>query len=109
MTTSDIIYTHHLSSYQKLYWWGAGEWVYEADEARFTHRGVECRVVRSGSELGIILGEDWQKCDHCYGGFLCGYVQISLEHPWAKKDWIDIYADVHGGLTYGQAQDDQTY
>lgn len=33
-------------------------------------------------------------------GHLCGYVGLSKEHKFYGKDYDDIYADVHGGVTY---------
>lgn len=29
-----------------------------------------------------------------------GYIGVPPEHPWYRKDYDDISADVHGGLTY---------
>lgn len=38
-------------------------------------------------------------------GALCGYVGIPPNHPWFGKDYDDdeIYAEVHGGLTFAGA------
>lgn len=36
-------------------------------------------------------------------GFRCGYVRVPLGHPWHGKDYNDIEADVHGGLTFSEA------
>ena len=33
-------------------------------------------------------------------GFLLGYLAIPQGHPWFEKDYDDIVALVHGGLTY---------
>lgn len=35
--------------------------------------------------------------DHGYG---CGYVGVPPEHPWYGKNYDDINASVHGGLTW---------
>lgn len=32
----------------------------------------------------------------------CGYVRIPQGHPWHGKDYDDIDADVHGGLTFAK-------
>ena len=38
-------------------------------------------------------------------GYRCGYVRIPAGHPWHGKDYDDIepYPDVHGGLTFAEA------
>jgi hypothetical protein len=33
-------------------------------------------------------------------GHLCGYVGLPKEHKLYGKDYDDIYADVHGGVTF---------
>jgi len=33
-------------------------------------------------------------------GYGCGYVGVPTEHPWYGKDYDQIDADVHGGLTW---------
>lgn len=35
-------------------------------------------------------------------GFRCGYVKVNPGHPWHGKDYNDIEASVHGGLTFGE-------
>ena len=35
-------------------------------------------------------------------GFLLGYLAIPQGHPWFGKDYDDIEAEVHGGLTYSK-------
>jgi hypothetical protein len=37
-------------------------------------------------------------------GFRCGYVCLPLGHPWHGKDYDEVEADVHGGLTYAKAE-----
>ena len=34
------------------------------------------------------------------GGALCGYVAVEPGHPWFEKDYDDVPADAHGGLTF---------
>ena len=33
-------------------------------------------------------------------GHLCGYIGVPTSHPWYGKDYDEVEADVHGGLTY---------
>lgn len=35
-------------------------------------------------------------------GYRCGYVRVPKGHPWHGKDYDDIDADVHGGLTFAE-------
>ena len=36
-------------------------------------------------------------------GYRCGYVRIPAGHPWHGKHYDDIAAEVHGGLTFADA------
>ena len=36
-------------------------------------------------------------------GYRCGYVRIPAGHPWHGKDYDNIAAEVHGGLTFADA------
>ena len=36
-------------------------------------------------------------------GYRCGYVRIPAGHPWHGKDYDNIAAEVHGGLTFAGA------
>lgn len=65
--------------------WGPGPWQDEPDKEQFADEatGLPCLVKRSP-----------------LGGNLCGYVGVSEGHPWLGKDYDDIDAEVHGGLTY---------
>ncbi len=38
-------------------------------------------------------------------GAWCGYVAVPPGHPWHGKDYDDVYAEVHGGLTYADECD----
>ncbi|MEK9810388.1 MAG: hypothetical protein VW362_08065 [Candidatus Nanopelagicales bacterium] len=40
--------------------------------------------------------------EHPTGGHLCGYIGVTPGHPWYGKDYEEIGADVHGGLTFAQ-------
>jgi hypothetical protein len=82
---------HELTSDEKLAAWGCGEWVEEPDYLEFTYReyiGIVNRIYYK-HECGILEL-----------GHLCGYVQIPAGHPWHGKDYDEIEADCHGGLTY---------
>lgn len=49
------------------------------------HCGLKFHVIHNGS------------------GYRCGYVRVPLGHPWHGKDYGDVDADVHGGLTFAEA------
>ena len=51
---------------------------------------------------GEHLGFEWTVI-HNRMGYRCGYVKVPLSHPWHGKSYGDLYADVHGGLTFAQA------
>lgn len=38
-------------------------------------------------------------------GHRCGYVLVPAEHPMFGKHYDDVEVDVHGGLTYAEAED----
>jgi len=65
--------------------WGPGPWQDEPDKEQYADEatGLPCLVKRSN-----------------LGGNLCGYVGVSEGHPWFGKDYGEIDAEVHGGLTY---------
>lgn len=64
--------------------WGDGPWVNEPDKKQWQDEetGLPCLIHRN--RLGA----------------LCGYVGVPAGHPWFEKDFLDIYPEVHGGLTY---------
>jgi len=64
--------------------WGPGPWTDEPDKEQFTDEGtgLPCLVKRN------------------HFGSLCGYVGVSEGHPWFAKDYSDLPANVHGGLTF---------
>jgi len=64
--------------------WPRGEWDSEPDKAQWTDEatGLPCLVVRGPS------------------GALCGYVGVAEGHPWFGKDYDDVDAECHGGLTF---------
>lgn len=39
---------------------------------------------------------------HNLSGYRCGYLRVTLGHPWFGKDYNDIDVDVHGGLTFSE-------
>ena len=67
------------------------EWMQEPNREEWEHQGYMCQIVR-----------------HPQAGHLCGYVGIPEGHPWFKKDYSDIDADVHGGLTYAAYGHDES-
>lgn len=50
-----------------------------------THRGFEFVTVHNGM------------------GYRCGYVRVPNGHPWHGKGYDAVSADVHGGLTFADA------
>jgi hypothetical protein len=60
------------------------EWDNEPDRKHWidTESGLDCLIVRN--RLGA----------------LCGYVGVPQGHSWYGKDYADVDADVHGGLTF---------
>jgi hypothetical protein len=42
-------------------------------------------------------------------GYRCGYICIPKGHPWFSKDYDDIDAFVHGGLTFARYDDEDSY
>jgi hypothetical protein len=53
--------------------------------AEGTHKGFEWAIVHNGN------------------GYRCGYVKVIPGHPWFQKSWNEIDAEVHGGLTFAEA------
>jgi hypothetical protein len=51
---------------------------------------------------GEHLGFAWV-VTHNRIGYRCGYVRVPLGHPWYGQEYDDIGADVHGGLTFAEA------
>jgi hypothetical protein len=69
--------------------WGSGPWDNEPDKMQYWDAEHGFPVVIKRGPMGI----------------LCGYVGVSLGHPWYGKryDKVDVHGDyvsVHGGLTY---------
>ena len=61
----------------------SGVWDGEPDLLEFRVFGFECHAKRHDSM-----------------GHLCGYIEVDADHPWYGKDYNNVDADVHGGLTY---------
>lgn len=55
-------------------------------------------VLATGSHLGF----EWSIV-HNTMGYRCGYVKVERGHPWFGKGYDDIEAEVHGGLTFAEA------
>lgn len=61
-----------------------GPWMDEPDHVEFKSHGMPCILMRS------LISFTW-----------CGYVALSKNHPYFKKDYNKIPVKVHGGLTFG--------
>lgn len=42
---------------------------------------------------------------HNRRGYRCGYVRVPLGHPWHGKGWADLNVEVHGGVTFAEADE----
>lgn len=62
--------------------WPCGEWDAEPDRVEFEYAGFTCLLARGPA------------------GAWCGYVAVLPGHPWHGKEYSDIDAEAHGGLTY---------
>jgi len=51
---------------------------------------------------GVHCGHEWVAV-HNGMGYRCGYVKVEPGHPWYRKSDGEIDADVHGGLTFSEA------
>lgn len=69
--------------------WGNGPWFDEVDLLGFSSEGFNCRIIRS------------------IRGNLCGQIFVDKVHPWFGKSFLDITADVYGGLTYCEQEKDK--
>lgn len=56
---------------------------------------------------GVEGGYEWEVTANNIG-YRCGYVRIPPGHPWHGKDYdsVEPYPDVHGGLTFAEADTD---
>lgn len=62
--------------------WPVGPWDGEPDRVEWRSHGMPCLAVRNRM------------------GAWCGYVAVGAGHPDHGRDYSDVDADVHGGLTY---------
>lgn len=62
------------------------------------------KVERPKSVLaeGKHAGHEWLVVENGMG-YRCGYVKVEAGHPWHGQNYDDVSADVHGGLTFGEA------
>ena len=67
---------------------GEGPWSTEPDKAHWvdTETGLDCLIVRVP---GL--------------GTLCGYVGVPKGHPWYRREYDDVPASCHGGLTFSDS------
>jgi hypothetical protein len=57
------------------------------------------------SEIAYYVSGDIACSIHKHeSGHLCGYIGLPKAHPWHGKDYDDIDAEVHGGLTYAGSE-----
>lgn len=89
---------HHWTSEEKLKFCGYGEWVEESDLFEFEYLGYHAIIVR------VFKKEPFAKELAYFGGHFCGYVRIPDEHPFFRKQDIDL--DCHGGLTFNEAHEE---
>src|SRR5207247_1696575 len=68
--------------------WGEGPWDDEPDKVQWIDEatGLDCLAVR-----------------HPEHGNWCGYVGVAPGHPLHGAPYDEVYADVHGGLTFSDA------
>jgi hypothetical protein len=66
----------------------AGPWDEEPGSVAFVHAGYPCQIWRNPRQ-----------------GYLCGYVGVPLDHPWASLDFDINEPQVHGGVTYFEPAD----
>jgi hypothetical protein len=51
---------------------------------------------------GVHEGFEWEVTNNRMA-YRCGYVRVPAGHPWHGKDYDGVDADVHGGLTFAEA------
>ena len=56
-------------------------------------------------DKGVHEGYEWEVTANG-SGYRCGYVRVPAGHPWHGKDYDNIDADVHGGLTFAHPDAD---
>ena len=50
---------------------------------------------------GKHAGHEWMIV-HNWMGYRCGYVRVDKGHAWFGKDYDDVPAEIHGGLTFAE-------
>ena len=53
-------------------------------------------------EKGTHLGYEWEVTSNRIG-YRCGYIRVPHGHPWHGKNYDEVDAEVHGGLTFAAA------
>ncbi len=80
------------SKENKIEWFGEGEWIDEPDCVTFEYKGYKCLIFR------VVKKE---ACNEFYfGGHLCGYILLPIEHPLYGTCLSEI--NCHGGLTFSE-------
>lgn len=87
--TSDVIENYIFDVDEKVKYWGEREWVYEPDELKFEHQGLQCLILRV-----------WfpENMDSWYGGYLRAFVLLPENHLWNSGYYREL--DVHRGITF---------
>jgi len=70
--------------------WGEGPWLSEPDKLQWVDEAtdLDCLIVRGPM------------------GALCGYVGVPPDHPYHGRGYSDLDLEVHGGLTFASACDE---
>jgi len=63
--------------------------------------GIAIRRPQHVLATGEHCGLEWMVIQNG-GGYRCGYIRVPAGHPWHGKGYDDIDADVHGGLTFAE-------
>jgi len=84
------------SKENKIEWFGQGEWVDEPDCVTFEYKKYKCLIFRVVKE---------ETCnEYCFGGHLCGYVLLTIDHKLYGACLSEI--NCHGGLTFSECDAD---
>lgn len=92
----DLNHINNVTANEKFKAWGDGEWVLEDNLWIKTREGLHLIVKRVAVPDGL-LGE------YLFGGHLCGYVSIPIQHKWcglSLEKAMELDIEVHGGITF---------
>ena len=71
--------------------WGRGAWEGKPDKKQFVDEATGSPCLATGLPCLIVRNPM---------GALCGYVGVPEGHPFYEKDYDEVEASVHGGLTF---------